>query len=162
MKIPLALSVISYLVVPSGTAVLGRCIIAKKLLRGGLDYFEGYSLQNWVCLAYFESKFNPTAIYDNVHGDFMGFGLFQMRNNDWCDHGRNLCHVSCYALLNPNLKKTIECAKKIVKGKDGMGAWRSWTMNCQNSDTLDRWLDGCHLKRHSKQVLVTSTVIALH
>lgn len=26
-------------------------------------------------------------------------------------------------LLDPNLKKTIECAKKIVRGKEGMGAW---------------------------------------
>lgn len=31
--------------------------------------------------------------------------------------------TSFVALLNPNLKDTIECAKKIVKGKHGMGAW---------------------------------------
>ncbi|TEA32952.1 hypothetical protein DBR06_SOUSAS45910001 [Sousa chinensis] len=47
--------------------------------------------------------------------------------------------------MNPNLKETIECAKKIVKGKRGMGAWTSWTLNCQDSDTLERWLDGCKL-----------------
>ncbi|XP_032315022.1 lysozyme-like protein 4 isoform X2 [Camelus ferus] len=122
MKASVVLSLIGYLVVPSGAAVLGRCVVAKKLHEGGLSDFEGYSLENWVCLAYFESKFNPTAVYDNSNGNFTGYGLFQIRNNDWCDHGKNRCHVSCSALLNPNLNETIECAKKIVKGKRGMGA----------------------------------------
>lgn len=31
--------------------------------------------------------------------------------------------TSFVALLNPDLKDTIACAKKIVKGKHGMGAW---------------------------------------
>ncbi|MXQ88961.1 hypothetical protein E5288_WYG020041 [Bos mutus] len=122
MKASVVLSLIGYLVVPSDTAVLGRCVVAKKLHEGGLSDFEGYSLENWVCLAYFESKFNPMAVYENSRSDFIGYGLFQIRNHDWCDHGRNRCRMSCSALLNPDLKKTIECAKTIVKGKRGMGA----------------------------------------
>ncbi|XP_054450511.1 lysozyme-like protein 4 [Pteronotus mesoamericanus] len=145
MKASVVLSLISCLVVPSGAEVLGRCMVAKRLHEGGLSGFEGYSLENWVCLAYFESKFNPVAVYENLRESYTGFGLFQIRNPDWCDKGTNRCHVSCSALLNPNLNKTIECAKKIVKGKEGMGAWPSWTLNCQNSDTLARWLDGCKL-----------------
>ncbi|KAF5921751.1 hypothetical protein HPG69_012922 [Diceros bicornis minor] len=145
MKVSVVLTLIGYLVVPSGAAVLGRCVVAKKLHEGGLSNFEGYSLENWVCLAYFESKFNPEAIYENTRGGYTGFGLFQIRDNDWCDRGKNLCHEYCSALLNPNLKKTIECVKKIVKEKEGMGAWHSWSLNCQNSDTLARWLDGCKL-----------------
>ncbi|XP_038287933.1 lysozyme-like protein 4 isoform X1 [Canis lupus familiaris] len=147
MKASVVLSLIGYLVVPSGAAILGRCVVAKKLYDGGLNYFEGYSLENWVCLAYFESKFNPMAIYENLPGGYTGYGLFQIRDWDWCDRGRNLCHMSCSALLNPNLKKTIECAKKIVKGKDGMGAWPSWSLNCRFADNLARWLDGCRLYR---------------
>ncbi|XP_036187433.1 lysozyme-like protein 4 [Myotis myotis] len=145
MKASAVLSLIGYLVVPSGAAVLGRCVVAKRLHDGGLSGFEGYSLENWVCLAYFESKFNPVAVYEDIDGLYTGYGLFQIRNPDWCDRGRNRCHVSCSALLNPNLNKTIECAKRIVKGKQGMGAWPSWTLNCQYSDTLARWLDGCKL-----------------
>ncbi|XP_032170823.1 lysozyme-like protein 4 isoform X3 [Mustela erminea] len=143
MKASVVLSLIGYLVVPSGAAVMARCRVAKKLYEGGLDNFEGYSLENWVCLAYFESKFNPTAIYENLPGGYTGYGLFQIRSHDWCDRGKNRCHVSCSALLNPNLKKTIECAKRIVKGKDGMGAWPSWSLNCRLADNLERWLDGC-------------------
>ncbi|XP_042528672.1 LOW QUALITY PROTEIN: lysozyme-like protein 4 [Dipodomys spectabilis] len=145
MKAPIILFLISYLAAPTWPAILGRCKIAKMLSDGGLDYFEGYSLQNWVCLAYFESKFNPRTVYENSRGGYMGYGLFQIRDNNWCDHGKNLCRVSCSALLNPNLKATIQCAKKIVKGRLGMGAWPTWSRNCQLSDTLDRWLDGCQL-----------------
>ncbi|XP_016051634.1 PREDICTED: lysozyme-like protein 4 [Miniopterus natalensis] len=145
MKASVVLSLIGYLVVPGSADVLGRCVVAKMLHDGGLSNFEGYSLENWVCLAYFESKFNPEAVYENNPGSYMGFGLFQIRDPDWCNKGKNLCHVSCSALLNPNLNKTIECAKTIVKGKQGMGAWPSWTRNCQYANTLARWLDGCHL-----------------
>ncbi|XP_007463295.1 PREDICTED: lysozyme-like protein 4 [Lipotes vexillifer] len=145
MKASMVLSLIGYLLVPSGAAVLGRCVVAEKLHEGGLSDFEGYSLENWVCLAYFECKFNPTAAHDSLRGDYTGYGLFQIHNRDWCDHGKNRCHVSCSALLNPNLKETIECAKETVKGERGMGAWTSWTLNCQHSDTLERWLDGCKL-----------------
>ncbi|XP_007517835.1 lysozyme-like protein 4 [Erinaceus europaeus] len=147
MKVSVVLSLVGCLVVPNSATVLGRCVVAKMLQAGGLDYYEGYGLANWVCLAYFESKFNPSAIYDNnVLGNYTGYGLFQIRNNDWCDRGKNRCHMACSDLLNPNLKKTIECAKRIVKGKEGMGAWHSWSLNCQYSDTLERWLDGCQLQ----------------
>ncbi|XP_066102061.1 lysozyme-like protein 4 [Saccopteryx bilineata] len=145
MKALVVLSLIGCLVAPRGADVLGRCVVAKRLDEGGLSDFEGYSLENWVCLAYFESKFNPEAVYENVRGSYMGYGLFQIHDNDWCDNGRNRCHMSCSALLNPNLNKTIECAKIIVQGKKGMGSWPSWSLNCQNSDTLERWLDGCEL-----------------
>ncbi|KAM5292618.1 lysozyme-like protein 4 [Ctenodactylus gundi] len=145
MKVPAVLALLGCLVLPSGAYVLGRCAVARKLQEGGLDYFEGYSLANWVCLAYFESKFNPSAVYENSRDGSTGYGLFQIRANEGCDQGKNLCRVSCSALLNPNLKDTIECVKIIVKGKDGMGAWPSWSRNCQLSDTLARWLDGCEL-----------------
>ncbi|KAK2507686.1 hypothetical protein MC885_002801 [Smutsia gigantea] len=117
------LFLIACLLAPSDTAVLGRCMVAKNLHEGGLRVFDGYSLENWVCLAYFESKFNPTAVHENLHGVYIGFGLFQIRNNSWCEHGKSLCRVSCSALLNPNLKKTIECAKKIGKRRDGSMAF---------------------------------------
>ncbi|KAJ8784098.1 hypothetical protein J1605_008598 [Eschrichtius robustus] len=137
MKASMVLSLIGYLVVPSGAAVLGRCVVAKKLHEGGLSDFEGYSLENWVCLAYFESKFNPTAAYDSLRGGYTGYGLFQIRNSDWCDHGKNRCHVSCSAM---------ETHVQVGRGggreePDGT----SWTLNCQHSDTLERWLDGCKL-----------------
>ncbi|MBZ3884406.1 Lysozyme-like protein 4 [Sciurus carolinensis] len=95
MKASMVLFLLGYLTDPSGARVLGRCTVAKMLYKGGLDYFEGYSLENWVCLAYYESKFNPSAVYENEHGGYSGFGLFQIREDLWCEHGRNLCAVSC-------------------------------------------------------------------
>lgn len=46
MKVSVVLSLIGYLVVPSGATVLGRCVVARRLHRGGLSNFEGYSLEN--------------------------------------------------------------------------------------------------------------------
>lgn len=46
MKVSMVLFLIGYLVVPSDTAALGRCVVAKKLHDGGLSDFEGYSLEN--------------------------------------------------------------------------------------------------------------------
>uniref|UniRef100_A0A5F8A0H8 Lysozyme like 4 n=1 Tax=Macaca mulatta TaxID=9544 RepID=A0A5F8A0H8_MACMU len=107
MKASVVLSLLGYLVVPSGAYILGRCTVAKKLHDGGLDYFEGYSLENWVCLAYFESKFNPMAIYENTQDGYIGFGLFQIRGSDWCgDHGRNRCHMSCSGPPGPGTAST--------------------------------------------------------
>ncbi|XP_027442243.1 lysozyme-like protein 4 [Zalophus californianus] len=122
MKASMVLSLIGCLVVPSGAAVMGHCKVAKKCYEGGLDYVEGYSPWKLGCLAYFESKFNPTAVYENLPGGYTGYGLFQIRSYDWCDKGKIRSHTPCSALLNPNLKKTIECAKRIVKGREGMGA----------------------------------------
>uniref|UniRef100_A0A8C9P8C4 Lysozyme like 4 n=1 Tax=Spermophilus dauricus TaxID=99837 RepID=A0A8C9P8C4_SPEDA len=136
MKASTMLFLLGYLMVPSGARILGRCTVADMLYRGGLDYFEGYKLENWVCLAYYESKFNPSAVYENEITGHSGFGLFQIREDLWCGHGKNLCGVSCSELLNPDLKKTIELADLYML---------NWTRNCQFSDTLSRWLDGCRL-----------------
>ena len=46
MEASALLSLISCLMVPSGAAVLGRCVVAQKLYEGGLSDFEGYSLEN--------------------------------------------------------------------------------------------------------------------
>lgn len=60
MKASMVLSLIGYLVVPSGAAIMGRCVVAKKLKDGGLDHFEGYSLANceWAPL----SPFSPPLL----------------------------------------------------------------------------------------------------
>ncbi|XP_003477050.1 lysozyme-like protein 4 [Cavia porcellus] len=145
MRALVLLFLLGCLVVPCGPHILGRCEVARRLHEGGLNYFEGYSLANWVCLAYFESKFNPSAVYENRRDGSLGYGLFQIHDRKWCGPGRNLCNVDCSALLNSNLKDTIKCVKKIVQGKKGLGAWLSWSLHCHYADTLPRWLDGCKL-----------------
>ena len=46
MQVYLTLLLISYLLTPIGASILGRCVVAKRLRDGGLNYFEGYSLEN--------------------------------------------------------------------------------------------------------------------
>ncbi|XP_019063101.1 lysozyme-like protein 4 isoform X2 [Fukomys damarensis] len=118
MWAPVLLSLLCCLGAPSGARILGRCTVARLLQERGL--------------AYFESKFNPSAVYEDVQEGVTGFGLFQIRDRE-------------RSLLNLNPKDTIKCAKKIVRGKYGLGAWPSWSLHCRFSDTLVRWLDGCKL-----------------
>lgn len=46
MQLYLVLLLISYLLTPISASILGRCTVAKMLYDGGLNYFEGYSLEN--------------------------------------------------------------------------------------------------------------------
>lgn len=46
MHLYLALLLLSCLLTPIGASILGRCVVAKRLHDGGLDYYEGYSLEN--------------------------------------------------------------------------------------------------------------------
>ena len=49
------------------------------------------------------------AVYENSRSDFIGYGLFQIRNHDWCDHGRNRCHMSCSGrFLPPSVLGAVE------------------------------------------------------
>ncbi|XP_040595575.1 lysozyme-like protein 4 isoform X3 [Mesocricetus auratus] len=121
MQVCLVLLLVSCLLTPIGASILGRCVVAKRLREGGLDYFEGYSLENWVCLAYFESKFNPSAVYENSEEGYTGFGLFQIRDSEWCDHGRNLCNLSCSG--GSLLPGALEAAEPTHLEKAGGGNW---------------------------------------
>lgn len=43
------------------------------------------------------------AVYENTRDGYTGFGLFQIRNNVWCDRGKNRCHVSCSGRSPPSI-----------------------------------------------------------
>lgn len=74
-----------------------------------------------MCLAYFESKFNPSAVYENSEEGYTGFGLFQIRDSEWCDHGRNLCNLSCSG--GSLLPGALEAAEPTHLEKAGGGNW---------------------------------------
>ncbi|XP_007664318.1 lysozyme-like protein 4 isoform X1 [Ornithorhynchus anatinus] len=164
MKIFMTLSLINCLIVSNVAKLLSRCEVANKLSDEGLDGYDGYSLENWVCLAFFASKFNTTAEHKEEDGS-TSYGIFQINSKEWCtnheEHSRNRCHHLCSGTVGlapsnldkpPNfptyfqssdLSNSIECAKKIIKEKEGMGHWYVWKENCQNSHGLKRWLYRC-------------------
>ncbi|KAF7476851.1 Hypothetical predicted protein [Marmota monax] len=103
-----------------------RCELARVLYKNELDGYEGYSLNDWICLAFVESKFNVSKINENADGS-TDYGIFQINSHYWCNnyqsHSENYCDVDCEDLLEPDLISSINCAKKIISGQRGMRNW---------------------------------------
>ncbi|XP_035165279.1 lysozyme C [Oxyura jamaicensis] len=128
--------------------VYGRCELAAAMKRLGLDNYRGYSLGNWVCAAKFESNFNTQATNRNTDGS-TDYGVLQINSRWWCDDGRtprakNLCGISCSALMRSDITETVKCAKRIVSDGNGMNAWVAWRNRCKGTD-VSQWIRGCRL-----------------
>ncbi|XP_054989824.1 lysozyme-like protein 6 [Sorex araneus] len=106
--------------------MISRCDLAKLLKEEDLDGFEGYSLSDWICLAFVESYFNVSKVNENVDGSY-DYGIFQINSHLWCNdylsHSENICHVECKDLLVPDLLASVNCAKKILSRAGGMRNW---------------------------------------
>ncbi|XP_024070206.1 lysozyme-like protein 1 [Terrapene carolina triunguis] len=147
MKALTLLSLLGCLITANEAKIFSRCELAYMLHEEGLDGYEGYSLANWICLAFFESGFNSAAEDDNADGS-TDYGIFQINSRVWCNNYRspteNLCHIPCTDLLSNDITDDIVCAKRIVQDPQGMDAWEDWTMHCKGRD-LSEWVDGCDL-----------------
>ncbi|XP_062031621.1 lysozyme-like protein 6 [Lepus europaeus] len=144
---PLLLSWASCLLVANQAFIIHRCDLAKVLHEQELEGFEGYSLSDWLCLAFVESKFNTSKVNENADGS-SDYGIFQINSHFWCNdyhsHTENFCHEDCQDMLSPNLLSSISCAKKIVSGSRGMKNWVEWRLHCAGRP-LSYWMTGCHL-----------------
>ncbi|XP_021061490.1 lysozyme C-like [Mus pahari] len=129
--------------------VLDRCILARTLQNLGLADFQGITLANWVCLAKWESNFDTNSTRFNPEDDSTNYGIFQINSRFWCsDHktpgSKNLCRISCKALLKNNIGSAVVCAKRIVKDPQGINSWAGWRKNCKNKN-LRKYVQGCRL-----------------
>ncbi|XP_053426477.1 lysozyme-like protein 6 [Nycticebus coucang] len=143
----LLISLVSCLFVINQASLIHRCDLAKVLHQEDMDGFEGYSLSDWLCLAYIESNFNISKVYENADGS-SDYGLFQINSHYWCNdyksHSENLCHMDCQDLLSPDLLSAIHCVKMIVSKAGGMDNWIEWRLHCSGRP-LSYWMTGCHL-----------------
>ncbi|CAO2645646.1 Lysozyme-like protein 6 [Lemmus lemmus] len=91
----------SCLLVVSDGNIINRCVLAKMLHQEDLDGFEGYSLPDWLCLAFVESNFNISKVNENADGSF-DYGIFQINSHYWCNnyqsHSENFCRMDCQGL----------------------------------------------------------------
>nr|XP_031325619.1 sperm acrosome membrane-associated protein 3-like [Camelus dromedarius] len=111
---------------PGQAKVYSRCELARVLQDFGLDGFRGYSLADWICLAYFASGFNTGAVDHEADGSTNN-GIFQINSRKWCktldSSGPNMCQMHCFDLLDPDLKDSVICAMKITQDPRGLGSW---------------------------------------
>lgn len=107
-----------------------RCSLAKEMYRLGVPKSE---LAQWTCLAKYESSFRTDAVGPANPNGSKDYGIFQINNRYWCQpakrRSRNQCNVSCQSLLSDNIKKSVDCARKI-KSRQGWGAWSVWRKHC--------------------------------
>ncbi|XP_057572304.1 sperm acrosome membrane-associated protein 3 [Hippopotamus amphibius kiboko] len=140
-------SLLSCLLSSGQAKVYSRCELARVLQDFSLDGFRGYSLADWVCLAYFASGFNTAAVDHEADGSTNN-GIFQINSRKWCKNLNpnvpNMCQMYCSDLLSPNLKDSVICAMKIMQDPQGLGTWEAWRHHCQGKDLSD-WVDGCEL-----------------
>ncbi|XP_028568886.1 sperm acrosome membrane-associated protein 3-like [Podarcis muralis] len=130
-----------------GGKIFRRCELAHLLKVSGLEGYRGYSLADWVCLAFYESHFD-TAIVDHEADGSTSNGIFQINSHLWCEDYKhfqpNFCKMHCSDLLTSDIKDDIVCAMRIAQGPRGLGAWMGWRENCEGLD-LSAWLKGCIL-----------------
>ncbi|KAM8802751.1 lysozyme-like protein 1 [Rhynchonycteris naso] len=123
MKAASILVLIGCLTTVTESKVYTCCKLAKIFSRAGLDNFKGFSLGNWICMAYYESHYNSMAQKFLKDGS-IDYGIFQINSDRWCRRTefqeKNYCHITCSALLNDDLMYAIICAKIIVRETEGM------------------------------------------
>uniref|UniRef100_A0A182C5Z9 Lysozyme n=1 Tax=Phalotris mertensi TaxID=1260334 RepID=A0A182C5Z9_9SAUR len=144
----LVLTLLFLLIVASEAKVFSKCELALGLKQMGLDGYHGYSLGNWMCMAYHESRYNSQAVgppnWDGSHD----YGIFQINSQKWCNnyqgHTANGCNKTCSAFINDDITDDIECAKRIVHDPQGMDAWVAWRNNCKGRN-MSQWTHDCQL-----------------
>ncbi|XP_068429972.1 lysozyme C [Clinocottus analis] len=134
------------LVAVASARIYERCEWARVLKAHGMDGYRGHSLANWVCLSKWESSYDTMATNHNTDGT-SDYGIFQINSRWWCDNGgttANACNIKCNDLLSNDVSKAINCAKRVVRDPNGIGAWVAWRHHCQNRD-LSSYVSGCNL-----------------
>ncbi|NXF30782.1 LYSC protein, partial [Nyctibius bracteatus] len=122
----LLLLLLALLTMVTRAKVFRRCELARVLQRNGLEGYRGYSLANWLCMAFYESTFDTAA--QNIKADGSAdYGIFQISSRLWCTDDRspsdNRCRMACRDLLSSNITDDIICAKRIVRNPQGMNGW---------------------------------------
>ncbi|XP_030071317.1 lysozyme C [Microcaecilia unicolor] len=140
----------AFLTLPASDGkVFERCEFAARAKSLGLDGFRGYSLPNWVCTAFHESRFNTRATNFNRIDNSTDYGILQINSRWWCFDGKtprskNACGINCSELMTDDITASVICAKRVVSDPAGMGAWVAWRNYCQGRD-LSEWIKGCRL-----------------
>ncbi|XP_056190137.1 lysozyme C, milk isozyme-like, partial [Falco biarmicus] len=92
---------LALLTVATKAKVFSWCKLAHVLQEEGLDGYRGYSLANWLCMAFYKSTFNTAA--QSIKGDGSAhYGIFQFSSQLWHTSDRrpsdNHCRMACRSM----------------------------------------------------------------
>ncbi|XP_026581582.1 lysozyme C, milk isozyme-like [Pseudonaja textilis] len=142
----IVLAVLFLFIAANEAKVYSRCQLVSILRRNGMDGYRGYSLGNWICMAYYQSRYNSRFVGPQTSNGNRQYGIFQISSRWWCNNYQgptaNGCNKPCSAFINDDITDDITCAKRIVRDPNGMNAWYAWQKNCKGKN-LSRWTRGC-------------------
>jgi len=119
----------------------GRCELALELVNN--QGFDKTTIGDWICLAFYSSKFNSESVYENVDGS-IDYGLFQINDNYWCDeeigYGAE-CNIACKKFLDSDIADDSVCARMIWQ-IHGFDVWYGWHNYCKDTN-VEFWVDDC-------------------
>ncbi|XP_072266444.1 lysozyme C-like [Pyxicephalus adspersus] len=145
MKVFLLLGLCLMLLCVSEVNSLTQCEFVR-IAKSRLNGYAGASVADWVCLVFYESRFNTGLVHVNRNGS-RDYGLFQINSKYWCNDGKtpratNGCKTDCRKFLDNNLDDDIECAKKIATQARGLTPWYGWKNFCRGKN-LHKFIAGC-------------------
>ncbi|XP_077543320.1 uncharacterized protein LOC144155630 [Haemaphysalis longicornis] len=125
--------------------IYDRCELAMEL--HDRFKFPKRDLDKWLCLAYWESRFDTRAYHKGKYDGSGDHGIFQINDKHWCQphqgHSENVCRMPCYMLRDDNLYDDIECVNKIFR-RHGFHAWMMFSHKC-SGNTLE-FFNGCDFR----------------
>ncbi|XP_067118795.1 lysozyme 1B-like isoform X3 [Centruroides vittatus] len=157
----LQLTILSFFVCTGWGRVYERCELGRELYER--FKFPKQDLSRWLCIAYWESNYDTSAIYQS-YDNAVGHGLFQVSDKYWCQpsNGRystNGCNMTCDALEDDDISDDIQCALSIYR-RFGFNGWMSNKAKCE-ADTNDYFSDcdissrkGLLLTAHPKGITI--------
>ncbi|KAK9407481.1 lysozyme C milk isozyme-like [Crotalus adamanteus] len=144
----LVLTLLFLLIACSEAKIYTKCELASILKQNRMDGYFGYSLGNWICLAFHASKYNTHLVIGPNKDRGSNYGIFQINSRYWCKSNQgptnNLCRKPCSAFLTDDITADIACAKRIVRDPLRMNAWAGWKKHCKGTN-LSKWTSGCRL-----------------
>ncbi|XP_007444722.2 lysozyme C, milk isozyme-like [Python bivittatus] len=144
----LVLTLLFLLLAASEAIEFTRCALASTLKQLGLDGYHGYNLENWICMAYHESRYNTQAVGPPNSDGSRDYGIFQINSRWWCNNYQGItangCNTPCSAFTDDDITNDVDCAKRIVQDPNKMDAWVAWRNHCKGRD-LSEWTRGCKL-----------------
>lgn len=117
--------------------IYDRCQLAEELRNVHNIPFD--QLHTWVCIAYYESRFDTSAIGRLNADGSSDHGLFQISDIYWCSNEGvgNGCNAACSDFRNTDISDDVRCVKQIYEEHqrlfgNGFHAWTVYEPYCRH------------------------------
>ncbi|KAL7988120.1 hypothetical protein Chor_007039, partial [Crotalus horridus] len=109
----LVLALLFLFIAANEAKVYSKCELARILKRNGMDGYYGYALGNWICMAYYQSRYNSRFVGPRTSDGNREYGIFQISSRWWCNNYQgptaNGCNKPCSGLAGKSTAKEQIC-----------------------------------------------------